>query len=255
VKPRLIALAIIVVYGIIRMPIEANLARAQKKLHYHGATLNIDMRQRLGQDAFIAALSGFRALVADALWLEAHAVWQRTEWGRLKVLLDTITALQPRNVMFWDMAGWHMAYNASVAAREDKSQPREALRLRAEREYWRLGEDFLLRGIQNNPDRALLYENLGMIYRDKFNDHEKAAWAYGEAAKRPDAKQYVHRFAVYELAKVPGREREAYTRLKALYDKGEEERLPTLEKLLGELEEKLNVPAEQRTYIPPSKHP
>ena len=148
-----------------------------------------------------------------------------------------------------------MAYNASVAAREDKSQPREALRLRAEREYWRLGEDFLLRGIQNNPDRALLYENLGMIYRDKFNDHEKAAWAYGEAAKRPDAKQYVHRFAVYELAKVPGREREAYARLKALYDKGEQERLPTLEKLLGELEEKLNVPAEQRTYIPPAKHP
>jgi hypothetical protein len=151
VKPRLIALAIIVLYGIIRMPIEANLSREQKKLHYHGAALNIDMRQRLGQDAFIAALSGFRALVADSLWLQAHSVWQRTEWGKLKVLLDTITALQPRNVMFWDMAGWHMAYNASVAAREDQSQPREALRLRAEREYWKLGEDFLLRGIQNNP--------------------------------------------------------------------------------------------------------
>jgi len=110
-------------------------------------------------------------------------------------------------------------------------------------------------GIQNNPDRAQLYENLAAIYRDKFHDHEKAAWAYEEASKRPDCKQYVHRFAVYELAQVPGREREAYEKLKALYEKGEGERLPTLEKLLGELEEKLNVPVEERTYIPPAKHP
>jgi hypothetical protein len=80
--------------------------------------------------------------------------------------------------MFWDMASWHMAYNASVAAREDKNQPREALRIKAEREYWKVGEDFLLRGIQNNPDHALLYDRLGMVYRDKFKDHQKAFEAY-----------------------------------------------------------------------------
>jgi hypothetical protein len=43
----------------------------------------------------------------------------------MKVLFDAVTALQPRNMTFWDMSAWHMAYNASVAALNDESQPRE----------------------------------------------------------------------------------------------------------------------------------
>jgi hypothetical protein len=250
VKPRLIALAILVAFGIVRMPIEAGLEKHQRDLHYHGSRLSLDVRQRVGQLGFVAALSGFRALVADVLYIEAHSAWERTEWGRMKALFDAITSLQPRNLTFWDMAGYHMAYNASVAARENEKQPREALRLRAEREYWKLGEDFYLRGIQNNPDHALLYQNLGLIYKDKFKDHEKAYEMYEQGSKAPDAMAYMHRFAAYELARTPGREKEAYARLKALYERGEEEHLPTLLKLLGELQEKLNVPPQERIYIP-----
>ena len=254
-KARLIAFAILIAFGLVRMPIEARLEKKQRDLHYHGARLTLDARQRLGQMGFVAALSGFRALVADVLWIEAHSAWQRTEWGRMKVLFDTVTALQPRNLVFWDMAGWHMAYNASVAALRDESQPREALRLKAQREYWKLGEDFYKRGIQNNPDHAFLFEGLGRLYREKFQDHWKAYEMFDAASKRPDAMAYIHRFAAYELAAVPGKEKEAYARLKALYDKGEDEHLPTLLKLLGELEEKLNVPAKDRTYSPSSSPP
>ncbi|HET6410098.1 MAG TPA: hypothetical protein VFG14_19570 [Chthoniobacteraceae bacterium] len=254
-KARLLAFVIIVAFGIVRMPIEARLERKQRELHFHGARLTLDIRQRMGQMGFVAALSGFRALVADILWMEAHSAWQRTEWGRMKMRFDTVTALQPRNLVFWDMAAWHMSYNASVAALNDEGQPREALRLKAQREYWELGEDFYQRGIQNNPDHALLFESLGLLYKDKFKDHLKAYEMFEEASRRPDAKAYTHRFAAYELAKVPGREREAYARLKTLYDKGEDEHLPTLLTLLGELEEKLNVPASDRTYNPSSQPP
>jgi hypothetical protein len=246
-KTKLLATAILVVFGILRMPIEQGLADQQRTLHYHGARLNLGTRQQLTQLGFVAALSGFRALVADVLYIKSYTVWQNTEWGRLKLMLEAVCALQPRCVTFWDMAGWHMAYNASVAAREDESLP-PATRLRAEREYWKLGEDFLARGAVNNPDKAKLFELLGNLYRDKFVDHEKAAWAYAEAAKRSDAMMYVHRFALYYLAKVPGREREAYEGLKGLYLKSEDERLPTLVKLVGELEQKLNVPQDQRIY-------
>lgn len=249
-KARIVGIAILLLFGIVRMPFEAAFEKKQRDLHYHGAKLTLDTRQQLGQMGFVAALSGFRSLAADVLWLEANSAWQRTEWGRMKVLFDTITSLQPRNTMFWDMSSWHMAFNASVAAREDPDITREALRLRAEREYWKLGEDFLLRGVANNPDRAILFEHLGLLYREKFKDPEKAFWAYSEAEKRPDRAMYVHRFAAYELAKIPGREREAYTVLKSLYDRGEQERLPTLERNLRELEEKLNVPLEQRIYNP-----
>jgi hypothetical protein len=43
-----------------------------------------------------------------------------------------------------------------------------------------------------------------------------------------------------------GREREAYDQLRALYDSGEQERLPTLIRRLKELEIKLDIPPERR---------
>ena len=97
---------------------------------------------------FVAALSGFRSLVADLLYIQAHTAWERTEWGRMKLTLRcrhrTAAALLS---CFGTWRPWHMAYNASVAALEDPNQPREALRVKAQREYWKLGEEFLLRGI------------------------------------------------------------------------------------------------------------
>lgn len=246
-RTRLIAAVIILVFGAVRIPIEQRMEAEQRALHYHGAALNIRVWQQLSQLGFVAALSGFRAIAASVLSLQAHTAWQKVDWGRLKVLYDTICTLDPRNLQSWDTAAWHMAYNASVAALDDKTQPRVALRLKAQRTYFHIGEDFFLRGIENNPDHALLFERLAMLYRDKLKDPEKASYYYDEAAKRPDAMQYVHRFAAYELAKVPGREREAYQRLKSLYDQGEKEHLPTLLRSLREMEEKLQIPKEQRT--------
>lgn len=247
-RTRIYASLIILAFGAVRLPLEDELAREHRAAYFHGAKLDLDMRQRIGQLGFVAALGGFRAVIADLLWLQAHTAWERTEWGRMVGLFETVTSLQPRCLMFWDMASWHMAYNASVAAREDKRQPREALRIKAEREYWKVGEDFLLRGIQNNPDHALLYDRLGMIYRDKFKDHQKAFDMYEQGRQRPDAMPYVRRFAAYELAEIPGSEREAYDRLKALCAEGHEERLPTLLTKLHKLERKLSIPRGESLY-------
>ncbi|MEO5722704.1 MAG: hypothetical protein ABIR71_14735, partial [Chthoniobacterales bacterium] len=120
------------------------------------------------------------------------------------------------------------------------------LRLKAQREYFDLGRDFLEHGIRNNPDRPQLYEALGRLYRDKYNDHGHAAEYFAQAATKPGAPSYLTRFAAYELSHVEGREREAYERLRGLYDRGKAERLPTLIQRLKFLEEKLKIPAEQR---------
>jgi hypothetical protein len=148
-----------------------------------------------------------------------------------------------------------MAFNASVAAYEDKKEPREALREKAQREYWKIGEDYLLQGIANNPDVPTLYDRLGFLYKEKFKDWCKCAKLYDQCASVPGAPVYAHRFAAYALAQCPGHEREAYDRLLALYKKGESERLPSLLKWLGILQEKLNVPADQKIYIPPPDNP
>jgi hypothetical protein len=250
VKTRLIALGIIAAFGIVRMPFEQRLAEEHRAAFFHGAQLNLDLRQQIGQMGFLAALSGFRAVVADVLWIQAHSAWERTEWGRMKLLFEAVTSLQPRCLMFWDMASWHMAWNASVAALYDRNQPREALRIKAQREYFKLGEDFLLRGIQNNPDKGFLYEKLGAFYDQKMHDSCKAAEYFSKAATFPESLPYVKRLAAFRLAECPGREREAYEKLVALYKMGEAERVPTLYTKLRELQEKLSVPEEQRIYSP-----
>ena len=236
----------IVLFGAARVPLEHALNETHRALHFRAVDFDLDLREQLGQLGFVAALSGFRSLVADALFIEAHVAWERTEWGRVLFLFRQVTTLQPRAVLFWDMAAWHMAWNASTAASNDPRQPREALRLKAAHEYFGLGKDFLERGIKNNPDRPELYEALARLYRDKYEDHARASEFFSKAANLPNAHSYAMRFAAYELAQSPGHEREAYQQLRRLYDAGEQERLPTLLRRLKELEIKLDIPPVQR---------
>lgn len=214
--------------------------------HLRGAELDLNLREKLGQFGFIAALSGFRSIVADILFIQAHVAWEQTEWGRVLLLLQQVTTLQPRAVLFWDMAAWHMAWNASAAALNDPTQPRLALRIKAQREYFALGKDFLERGIKNNPEEPRLYESLARLYKEKYHDHERASELFAKAAALPGAASYDERFSAYELSYVESREREAYEQLRRLYDAGEKQRAPTLISRLKFLEDKIDIPRDQR---------
>ena len=236
----------VALFGVARLPMEHAIAATHRELRLRAVDFNLGLREELGQLGFVAALSGFRSLVADALFVQAHVAWERTEWGRVLLLFRQVTTLQPRAILFWEMAAWHMAWNASVAALNDPKQPRLALRVKAQREYFQLGKDFLVRGIQNNPERPQLYEALARFYRDKYIDHEHAAEFFAKAAALPGAPSYDKRFAAYELSHCEGREREAYEELRRLYDLGENERLPTLLRRLQDLERKLDIPLDQR---------
>ena len=242
----LVTLGVLLVVGAVKMPVERNLAALHRQEHFGGVEFNLDLREKIGQLGFIAALSGFRAIVADALFIQAYSAWENTEWGRMLLLFRQATTLQPRVLLFWDTAAWHMAWNASVAAMNDQKQPRLALRVKAQREYFALGKDFLERGIKNNPDRPELYEALARLYKEKYKDHESASEYYAKAAALPGAAPFDRRFSAYELSYCEGREREAYQRLRSLYDEGGKERLPTLLKRLKFLEDKLEIPQDQR---------
>jgi hypothetical protein len=242
----LIALAVLIVVGAVKLPLERSLVALRRQEHFLGVQFNLDLREKIGQLGFMAALSGFRAIVADALFIQAYTAWENTEWGRMLWLFRQVTTLQPRVLLFWDTAAWHMAWNASVAAMNDQNQPRLALRVKAQREYFALGKDFLERGIKNNPDRPDLYEALARLYKEKYKDHERASEYYAKAAAVPGARTFDRRFSAYELSYCDGREREAYERLLSLYNEGEKERLPTLISRLKFLEEKLAIPQEER---------
>lgn len=245
------ALLVILGFGWAKLPFETRLTRENRQASFGTTRMNLALRDKVGQLGFLAALSGFRTLVADMLWIQAHVVWERNEYGKMNLLLTTVTTLAPRNVTFWELSSWHMAYNASVAAMNDRKQPKLAVRLKAQHEYFMLGKDYLERGIMNNPDSYALYQALGYIYKAKLNDHCAASEAFAKAAACPRAPIYEKRFAATELSLCPGHEREAWQKLRAIYDLGEQEHLPTLEKQLKAMEEKLGLPAEQRVYKNP----
>lgn len=242
----LLTLTLVFLFGVLKLPAERSLLAEHRQLNFRGVAFDLDLREQIGQLGFVAALSGFRSLVADVLFIQAHVAWERTEWGRVLLLFRQATTLQPRALLFWDMAAWHMAWNASVAALNDPTQPRLALRVKAQREYFDLGKDFLERGIKNNPTAPPLYEAMARLYKDKYKDHARASEFFGKAAALPDAPSYDKRFSAYELSYCEGREREAYDRLHRLYEMGQNERLPTLLTRLKFLEDKLNIPADQR---------
>jgi hypothetical protein len=245
----------LLIFGAIRVPLEVELNKEHRAAFFHGAKLDMSLRQQIGQMSFLAALGGFRAVVADGLFIMAHVDWTHTEWGKMLFLYNNVTALQPRNVMFWDTAAWQMAYNASAYYLNDPREPHIALRLKRQHEYFLIGEDFLKRGIQNNPDHFKLYESLGMVYRDKLFDHYNASMQFRNAAQFPDSPTYEVRFAAYELSYSRGHEREAYTELVRLYRMGEKEWLPTLLKRIKELQEQLNIPSHERINIPENELP
>jgi hypothetical protein len=240
-----LAALLVALSGAVLLPWQAELCRTARQEGFHSVALDIGLREQVGQSAFLAALSGFRSPVAALLWIEAHGAWEKTEWGRMAGLFNTVTSLQPHGLLYWDIAAWHMAWNASVAAQQDRNQKSEILRERSRRQYIQLGKDFLERGIRNNPGSYLLHERLAILERDKLGDHAAASAEYAKAAALPGAPPYVARFAAYEAAEVPGMEGEAYRMLRALYDQGER-KYPSLVAKLRQLEEKLGIPADQR---------
>ena len=247
--------ALLLLFGVVRLPYETRLTAQQHSGKFRDVQLNLGLRAKIGQLGFLAALSGFRTLVADLLWIQANTAWERVEYGRMNLIFDTVTTLTPRNVNFWDMSGWHMAYTASVYVMNDPKEKRLTYRKKLQRQYFMLGKDFLERGIANNPDAYVLYQNLGNVYRDKLQDFYQASLVYDKAAQSPNAPTYEKRFAAYALSHCPGHEREAWQRLRKLYDLGEQERLPTLETDLKRMEEKLNLPEDQRVFKTPVSNP
>ncbi len=249
-KLRVCFAVLLLAFGVPKVFLEQRLLETQRLHGFQVAQWNKGLRGQIGQMGFVAALSGFRAIMADVVWLKAYSAFERSEWGRMKLLLDSATQLQPKAILFWEMAHFHMAYDAAMSVRLNEDlQPSDALRRRAERQYLQIGEQFLLDGIAFNPDSARLRERLGTLYANRFHDPSRAADAFLESSRKVGAMDYVRGFAGYQMAKVPGREREAYQLLREVHANKAARGLqfpPTLLHVLADLENKLEVPKADR---------
>ena len=70
----LFAFAMLLVFGVMKLPAERalSLQHRSRSAGQFADVVNFDLREKIGQLGFVAALSGFRAMLADFLFIQAH---------------------------------------------------------------------------------------------------------------------------------------------------------------------------------------
>lgn len=123
---------------------------------------------------FGALFAGFRSQAANFCWWKSQQYWEEEgHWPRVLPMMKTACALDPYFPEFWEVTGWHEAYNLA-AEYETRDLPIA--------KYVRMGIDTLTAGLKYNPDAVQLYEQLGWTQRDKFGNLEEALVCARQAA-------------------------------------------------------------------------
>ncbi len=240
-------------WGLLKLPWEHRLQQEQAIMRYHGLALNTSLRDQLGQGATLAALAGMRGLVASYIWcVEVETCWEQREWFKLKSLVELVTTLEPRSAQYWDEGAWQFAWNAALDRRRNPDQPSELLRLRDERFWVDQGVHLLERGIQNNPEKMVLWWKLGFLYEQRKQDYGQAAECYKQALLRPNPPQFLERFVGYDLEKT-GDFAGAYAWWKGIWfstpDHTQKVRAwDWVEAHIRSMEDKLAIPPEKRVF-------
>ncbi len=245
-KSTLLALAIIVTSGVLRLPLEARLEKQLTEHHFREGTPGLDMREQLGQMGFVAAFGGFRSLVASMLDMLAYISFSNSEWGEVDRNYALICRLQPRMEKYWELASWHMAYNAVSYYKNSNpatEQIRQAVKDSLVSDYIERGKSYLQQGLVFLPENANFHRDLAHIFRDKDPNPPKAAEHYRKAFELSQ-RAHLERNYAYELVKCsePNRWREAYEILKRHYDLGDRHRSASVIRDLKILEKRLHIP-------------
>ncbi len=125
--------------------------------------------------------AGFRETAADALWFQAVQYYGEYRHGRhdlayFRGMIRGVTTLDPRFLEAY-------RFGALVLATDMRDVEG--------------GLDLLRRGIQANPDRAMLPFEAGFLHWILQRDYARAAVWFDAAARAPDASDFTRRFAAF----------------------------------------------------------
>ena len=246
-RVHLIAALVLTVPAMALAPLEQRIHRERNRLKYGSAKAALTLHDRISQNAWIALLAGFRGVVADFIWIQGHQFWENKQWLRQYRTLETTVMLQPQSILFWDVGAWHMAWNIGYAERVDTNNLTQAQGLKRERIWHERARDFLLRGIENIPNRFDLYFKLGWLYQQKFKDDCAAAACFAKALGFADAPAYVGNEAARAFERC-GDVAGAYKVWVKLWRAGRTPFRNVIEREIKRLEYQLNVPDNERVF-------
>jgi hypothetical protein len=243
-KRKLQAAAVLLIFGVLKMPLEQRVTHDLRAIHLVDAPLQLGAGQNMGQMGLAAAFGGLRGLIATIFQLRAHVEFTRVNWALVDRYYEFVTRLQPHNARYWDEASWHMAYNAaSYYLYNQELKP--ALRGQFYHVYVQRGIDILNEGLKFLPDNPRLWQKLGDLHWNRSKDFKASGDAYWNSFQHGGL-NFTERFAGYAYAQSndPASWSKGYAILKKLYD--EKKATPGLIEFLKMLEQNLHIPAAQR---------
>lgn len=206
----------------------------------------------LGQGITVGLLGGFRAAVANFMWLRVNAHWEDYDLPATQTMINLVTTVDPRPTFFWLNGARMIAYDMAVwrlrAIDVDHDVP-QTVRERLDDEQGEIAIRYLERGLNFHPDDPRILIEIANIYQRKRLDLETAAEYYRRASMTPDPPSFAPRIYA-ELLRRLDRKDEAYEWLVELYPQLNHAD-PThltgvvLERIMT-LEEELEIPPESR---------
>ncbi len=202
-----------------------------------------------GQGVTLALLGGFRALVADATWIQMYSRWEARDLPGTETLIKLVAALDPRPVYFWLNGARIIGYDLPVwrveAAGGYEAVPTE-VQERIGREQGHAAVRHLELAMQYHPASADLWIERANLELNRLRDPVAAAESYRRAWEQPRAPFYAGRMHA-ELLRRTGRRAEALAWLVRLHPglpPGEDSGRDLVLGRIRDLERELGVPAD-----------
>lgn len=239
-RPLFTAAAVLLAAGAVRMPFEQAMTEDFRKQGLLSQPLELELKEKLGQNSSAIALAGLRTLVATFTQLKVTEHFSRQQWPELERAMNTTVQLAPRGTYYWDIGAWHIGTNASTYYGHEAGLPE--LRARAEARRWVIkGREFYCRGIRNNPDDWQLHAALGNLCSDvfRFPDDEMAVEAYRGAVATGKAPPGVRRALMFAEVRTGKDPEKSLAEVRELL-KDPRNRVPTLLCIRYVLEQKLH---------------
>lgn len=244
---------ILVVIGMLTRPIEAP---AWETVKSGQPEMNLEeIEGALGQGLVVGVLGGFRAILADFLWIRTNTIWERRDRAKLDAMVRLVTTLDPRPEFFWingsrmigyDVPHWRIAEEGGY---QDVSESRQrAIDLdQADQAF-----DLLDKALEFHPGRSKFYMEKGNIYLNRLKDDANAAIWFLKASQQDDAPYFIARIYA-QLLRKQSLDTEAYAFLKDLYvelpDVPYAQKNIILERIRN-LENDLKIPSWERFQMP-----
>ena len=242
-------LLLLVLLGLLARPIEAP---AWKAVKAGQSEMNIErLEGALGQGLVIGVLGGFRAILADFLWIRTNTIWERKDRVKLDSMVRLVTTLDPRPDFFWINGSRMIAYdvpNWRIREEGGYSDVAEERQQTIDLEQSAQAFDLIDQALEFHPDNAKLYLEKAQIYLNRLKDDANAAKCFLQASQQADAPYFAARIHA-ELLRKQGLDAEAYGFLKNLHT--ELPNTPFAQKniileRIRDLEKTLNIPFWER---------